>query len=370
MADDTLWPDLLQRIAEQVHAFGCIVFEWQGNPGSRRIVPTLESSVHEHETVLTYLEKCRDTETEDQNIFEAHSLVADGVDLIEDDVLAPSLSALKQRKNVIALQRMGILHRAAGLLSKDNPTVSRFSIQLGHDRGRFNAEEKHYLSGVLPHIAKALELGRPAKQLATINQTLLASINQLMIGVCILDSAGRKIVTNQEFDRQCAEHRVFAIGRDGVLAFSRPEDQRRFNVQTDDVFNHGKFGARPRKEAISIGDQSFLCVELVPLRDFDELGSGLFGGFVLYSMDTSRPLSFNSAQIVDTYDLTQAELAVLALVAEGLTNAEISERRDRSVATINAQVKSILSKTQCSTRTQLVRLMSSFEGRFVAPTSE
>jgi DNA-binding NarL/FixJ family response regulator len=58
------------------------------------------------------------------------------------------------------------------------------------------------------------------------------------------------------------------------------------------------------------------------------------------------------------------------MVAEGLTNAQIAERRNRSIATINTQVKSILSKTQCLTRTQFVRLMMSFSTDFVANTNK
>jgi DNA-binding CsgD family transcriptional regulator len=53
------------------------------------------------------------------------------------------------------------------------------------------------------------------------------------------------------------------------------------------------------------------------------------------------------------------------MVAEGLTNAQIAERRDRSIATINTQVKSILSKTQCLTRAQFVRLVLGFGTNFI-----
>lgn len=55
---------------------------------------------------------------------------------------------------------------------------------------------------------------------------------------------------------------------------------------------------------------------------------------------------------------TESELAVL--IADGLTNREIADRRSRSVETVNVQVKSLLSKTQCANRTQLVRLLMSF----------
>ncbi|MFT3688650.1 helix-turn-helix domain-containing protein [Paenirhodobacter sp.] len=57
--------------------------------------------------------------------------------------------------------------------------------------------------------------------------------------------------------------------------------------------------------------------------------------------------------------LTDSETSLVGLMAEGLTNREISARRNRSVETVNSQAKSLLSKTDRINRTQLIRLASS-----------
>ena len=65
------------------------------------------------------------------------------------------------------------------------------------------------------------------------------------------------------------------------------------------------------------------------------------------------------------FGLTESEMLLTGMIAEGLTNRQIAERRYRSQETINAQVKSVLSKTQCSNRTQLVRLLSTYGMEFL-----
>jgi len=360
VADPGLWPRVLQGVADDVNARGAIVFEWTHDGGARRLNAALMSEVYDAAAIETYLAKCFASESRDQDIFEAHSLRADGIDLIEDDVLAPDLDTLKALPNVAVLQKLGLLHRAAGLLNKDNVTQSRFSIQLGAERGRLEAEEKAYLHGVLPHIAKAMDLGRAARQVVRLHGALLAAMDRIRIGVCILDSQGRIAEANEEMRRQLERGQVFCSDPGGALRFHRTEDERRFDALKADAMAHGQFGARPRKEAIGTQTDGYLCIEVAPLHTLSELGTAPFDGYVLYSTDTARPFACQTAPVQAAFGLTEVELEVLEQIAQGLTNVQISQHRDRSVATVNAQVKSILSKTQCATRTQLVRLMMSF----------
>ena len=360
IADQTLWPEILQRLAEQINAVGCIVFEWGGLVHQRELAVSTASSFYDTEQINFYIEKFSDEEARDQDIFEAHSLNSDEIDLIQDDVLAASLEELKAQKNVETLRKLGILHRAAGLLNKDNSAHARFSVQLGVGRGRLSVAEQRHISLILPHVAKALDLGRPAKQLASEHSGLLAAMDRLTIGVSILDAKGNLVVENEEFRRQRDAFRIFGITPSGSLHLFKPGDQKRFETLKADALNHGKFGARPRKEAIAADHDTFLCIEVAPLQRSGEIGSKAFDGYIVYSSDTSLPVRCQTLPIKLAYGLTDAELSVVDEIAQGLTNRQIAERRDRAVATVNAQVKSILSKTHCSTRTQFVRLMMSF----------
>lgn len=363
------WPSVLDRIAEGIGAKGAIVFEWSALGPGRVLSATHFSNFFDETQLLTYIDKCQAFEAADQDIFEAHSLNSDGINLIDDGVLAPSVAALKARKNVQILEKFGILHRAAGLLNKDNPLQSRFSVQLGAERGPLTAENRAYLSSVLPHVAKALDLGRPAKQLALENQGLIASMDRLLIGICVLDGQGRMVTMNSEFRRQLERYRTFDLPPDGTLRLSRPGDQKRFEHLKSDCVHHGQFGARPRKEAVATDEEALLCIELVPCTYNAEIGSKMFGGYILNSVDTSLPIHCATPAIQQAYGLTDTELSLVDAIADGKTNAQIAAERDRALATVNTQVKSILGKTRCASRTQFVRLMMGFGGRYLGDIS-
>lgn len=365
VANQALWPDVLDRVARRIDARGCVIIEWPQAPEDLRLKATHFSGGFEAEVIQGYIERCAPWEVEDWKVFERLSREQDEIDLIDDSVLAPTLEALKQRPNVQALQRFGLLHRAGGLLNKDNKVQSRFSIQYGAERGRPTGEERRWMSEVLPHIAKALELGRPARELAEQKAGMLVAIDRLAVGVCVLDSNGCVVVKNTEFDRQLAEIPAFRVDRYGKLFMNRDEDQALFASLCADAMRHGRHGARPRKEAIGAGTGEHLCIEVIPLDQAADFGSSRFGGCVLYSQDPSVPMACDTGAIQRAYGLTDAELQLVDLICEGLTNAQIAERRDRSISTINSQVKSILAKTDCATRTQFVRLTMSFGGSYL-----
>lgn len=364
-ADAERWPDILQQIAGQVGAVGCIVFEWKDHQDSRALAVTAASSYYDISQIEKYIARFRNEEGRDQDVFEAHSLQSDQIDLIQDDVLAPTVSELRALENVATLEKLGIRHRAAGLLNKDNSNEFRFSIQLGIDRGQLTEQEQRTIRQLLPHVAKAFDLGRPATQLARAHQSLLSAMDQLTIGVCVLDAAGCMVVENEEFRRQRDDYRVFYFDGSGKLRLFKSDWETRFEVLKQDVFNHGKFGARPRKEAVAANEDVYLCIEVVPLRRSNEMGTQSFDGFIVYSSDTSKPLTCQTLPIQHAFGLSEAELSLVDAISRGLTNSQIADQRNRSVATVNSQVKSILSKTGCATRTQFVRLMMSFGADFV-----
>lgn len=364
VADQSRWTAVLDKITHDLNARGSLIFEIQ----EQALVTPYFSSWYQPDALADYNAAFFDLEMADQDVFLQHSTRQDGIEILPDSILYDDIEAFKQRKNVRYVMNVGILHRAAVLLNKDNPHLSRFSVQFGADRGGITPQEMAYLNQYLPHIAKALDLGRPARQLQQRHNGLLAAIDKLTIGVCLLDRNGCVILSNEEFDRQRDAYRTYRIAANGVLQLIRATDQQQLEALKEHAFNHGQFGARPRKEAIATDQGNVLCIEITPLHSADEIGTRAFDGYVVYSTDTSQPMQCNTSPLQQVFGLTETELALTDAISRGLTNAQIAERRNRSVSTVNAQVKSILSKTQCATRTQFVRLLMSFGIDFVDPS--
>lgn len=370
VVDSTLWPGVFEQFAQKIGAAGVVVFEMDGIGPDRVLQASHHSSGYDPALIDGYVRQFAAEEMAEQEIFARYSLITDGINLIDDSVLMKSDEDLFQQPNVRWLMQVGLKHRVGGLLNKDNVNISRFAVQLAANRGRMTDEEKARLGEILPHIAKALELGRPAAQVNRMQQSLMAAIDRLKIGICILDGRGCVVTQNTEFRRQLAEYDAFRIDPSGRFHLNDGADEGRFATLTSDVLSHGSHGARPRKEAIGIQRNErpeALCIEIAPLTRLEAMGNRPFNGHIVTSLDTSQALTCDAAALQQVFSLTEAETGLTSMLGEGLTNAQIAERRERSVDTINAQVKSVLSKTQCANRTQLVRLLTSFGTDLLLP---
>lgn len=358
--DHGLWPGVLDQCAEVSGALSCAIFNDNSGLEAAPFSITHMCARYPRDKLHQYNFDNLDQEIIDKTFAKKVLSVSDRIEALSDEAVYEDYGEFLSRRNVLALMDIGLRHRVIAFLNKDNLDSGQFTLQYEDGRGPATKAELSRLNKILPHIAKAVDLGRPASHLAAENQQLMSAMNRLSVGICVLDRQGRVMHENDEFRRQRHDTGLFQISRDRDLKFRNAEDQLRLRDLMASVFNHGKFGARPRKEAIAKDDGGFLCVEMVNLNRVEEFGSGIFGGYVLYSTDTSRPLDLNTAPVQQAFGLTKAETALVELIADGLTNKQIAEQTGKAVPTINGQVKAILGKADCTTRTQFVRLLMGF----------
>lgn len=353
------WPDALHHACEFVGATGAVVFEMVGSPDEPYIQCQNHSSGYDERIISSYLQNYNEEELVDQAILAAHSRRTDDIQLIRDEVLGKSREELDQREHVQAMKAFGIKYRSGALLNKDIITQDRFSFQYSKAQGPMVGWREEYCGLIVPHIAKAMNVGRPTRQLAQHYSMVLDSLNRLAVGVCIIDGRRNVIVTNMEFDRQAEEYDVFRIAADGRLEFGSSKIMKNANDLFSSLAFHGRYGARPRKEALDAASEenpSELCIEVIPLSDTRRFDRRMGNGSILFSLDTSRHSGIDVDKVGDLYQLTGSERDVLKYMAEGLTNPQIAEACNKSRETVNSQVKSILSKTMSANRTQLIRL--------------
>lgn len=364
--DQNRWPAVLDQIAHMVSARGIIIFNMSNEDGA--LTAPLISSHYERPAVEAYLAEFAAYELMDQRVFARHSIASDGIDLISDDVLASSAAELADRPNARAMAEFDIIHRAGALLSKDDETRGRFSVQFSAEHGPLGPIDRRKLALYLPHVAKALELARPIDRLQGMTDTLAAALDRLRIGVCLIRADRSVIAQNAEFRRQTSELGIFHVNRNGRLESREPDGRAWLEELIADPRRHGRFGARPRKEALSAlrtDGMVSLSVEIAPLAALGDFGHRGPNGYVLYSLDTSRPVDIDVEAVRRVLALTGAETDLLSCLADGLTNREIADRRARSVETINTQVKSLLAKADCANRTQLIRRSVTIGSRFL-----
>lgn len=363
VSDVELWPSILDRITELTGSRGCIIFEWQKRGELRSLEAPLISTSYQRELVDEYIRRFHEYETRDHDMLDRALLSRDGIDLVSEEILYDNEEDYLARPHVQELKKLGIRYRTGALLDKDNPYRARFSLAMTEERGPFVETEVALLKDLLPHLAKALELSRSVSLGLSARETLLTVLDQLTVGICLLDGEGNLIVSNEEFDRQRDKYNAFHIDARGRLSLNEYADRRKFARLLSDALNHGRYGARPRKEAVVFESSDLsgsLCIEIVPLDRSRASGTAPIGGALVISRDTEMQISIDLDLVRNVFELTGAEASIVEQVCEGLTNSEIAQRRERSVETINSQLKTIFNKTRAINRTQLVRLLCNF----------
>ncbi|AKI02710.1 transcriptional regulator, luxR family [Hoeflea sp. IMCC20628] len=357
------WPDILDKVAELVDARGAFVFDISTSVHTPSVCATYNTSNYERVLVDEYLRLFNKQELRDQRIFAEYSQLTDGIELIPDTVLGPTRAVIDSRPNAKMMANYGISFRAGALLNKDHLYSDRFAMQFSRRAGLPTGERLQAINTIMPHIAKALDMGRQTTRVIGAEKALLETFNHFRIGICILSTNGGIVFKNVEFDRQLEVHTAFALNAHGRLVANDPKVRAELDTLFSGVEQHGKFGGRPRKEAVLHPlrqDEAALCIEVCPLFSGNIIGETNLNGFVLFSLDTSQKYSVDTRYLAQVFSLTPSEEAVLAMIADGMTNAQISEQRNRSPETIYTQVKTLLSKTMTQNRAQLIRMATGF----------
>lgn len=109
------------------------------------------------------------------------------------------------------------------------------------------------------------------------------------------------------------------------------------------------------KEALEGGASGYLLKDSKPELIYASLNHVLSGGFVLdetvalEAIGKKRPM-----QKIDDFNLTDREIQLITLIAEGFSNKQIGERLFLTEGTVKNNITTLLSKLQLKDRTQIV----------------
>ena len=353
------WPMVLQDIADQAGAFGAMVFDRALSGEGEAVVLRMCSQVYDPKIVETYVAAQNALEVQDQARFAGLSSQGDEVNLIRCDDLAPSRAALEGQANVKAMMSMGIYYRAGALLAKDSDAMDRFALQFRRSQGPISEQARQRVTGLLPHVAKSLSIGRAYAQLGTARAAFAAVVDGLPFGVCFVRAGGRGqfdvLYGNSEAARL---GETYGLQRGGQLVASRLPDTLRA-LLLEGAAAHGRFGARPRREGAILSHElgvGGLFIEIAPLSQHHEFGHFDAKTYMISMLDSLRQHQLDIKVLRRFFPMSAAEIEVLELVVDGHTNAKIAEIRGRSLETVNSQVKALLQKSGTCNRTELVRL--------------
>lgn len=363
------WPAVLQDISGKVGAFGAMIFDcgWQG--ATERVALRHCSSVYDPELVGWYVDTFNAYEVADQGQFARLSSQGDEVNLIRCDDLYASRTELESRPNMAAMMNFGVHYRAGALLSKDTTAMDRFALQFRKEQGPISETARLEMQFLLPHVAKALAMGRALEASEWQRMAMSRALDALPFGIGIVRGGGDIIYRNSEFDVLCDDFRLTRKTSAAKLLVSALPLAMQGLLRT--AMDHGKFGARPLREAALIPGAvpgTGLFIEISPIRDHPEFERFGENCFLISLLDTQRAHNVNAETVRRYFPMTESEMAVLDLLVKGHTNAEIADLRGRSLETVNSQMKALIRKSGTRNRTELVRVAVSLSVSAMKPT--
>lgn len=256
-------------------------------------------------------------------------------------------------------ERFGVVARGGAQLNTHGAWKDFITVQLGRKWDDVPAEFWKMLELTVPHLSKAVEIGRTFSVLRLRYQAILAALDKVGIGMCIATGAGAIAVSNEEAQRILSCRDGLSFSRDGHLAARNDDLTARLKAAIHTTAQTAKGSGIDDEISItcprSSGKTPFLIV-VSPLRDSNAELEPHFSGSLICIIDPDETAEFSIDGLSRIFGLSTAEAGVCEALVHGGTVKIIADQRGVSPETVRSQVRSIYSKTNVTNRTGLIRL--------------
>lgn len=278
-----------------------------------------------------------------------------------DSEAGAEAAILDQRPDYCFLrEKAGIRRRLGVRLNENAAWYDAMTIGYDLDIDQIPAHCISDLAPLLPHLAKAVEMGRVFIQLQARYAAVLAVLNHVHVGLAIALASGDVIVTNAEADRILSQGDGIVLSKDNRLVCREAVQAEKLRTYiAESALTAG--GEADRSEGFvtverSSGAHPFL-IEVAPVSDATgELERSLTAAFVTL-IDPNNPHSLNVKRFATLFGLTEAEGDVCTHMVDGLTGPVIAEMRGTSPGTVKSQMAAVFAKTGTRRRSELIRLV-------------
>lgn len=278
-----------------------------------------------------------------------------------DVATGQSARSLDQRADYAFLRRRVAVGRRLGVrLNSDKVWFDAISLGFDASQPRVPADAAGRLAPILPHITKAVELGRTFAQLKARYRAVLDALDHVQVGLAVALPTGELLVENAELRRIFDLNDGLCKDRQGQLSTAEADTARSIRHHCATAAATA-VGQAQQAEASAViqrpsGRAGFL-VDVAPLRDTQAELDASMDGALITVIDPEHVTPLKIERFAKLYGLSRAEAEVCRLIAEGISVADIAEKRGTTSITAKNQVAAVLSKTQTRRRAELVRLI-------------
>jgi DNA-binding CsgD family transcriptional regulator len=252
--------------------------------------------------------------------------------------------------------RLGFYWAVGSVFSVNHDLKGAIGIHRPRGSPAFDAQDRHHLGMLLPHLSRAMLMQRRLEGLTQANQIVLDALENLSVGMMAVDSQANLLYANPTGERLLRTGGGIGCRQGRLVAFD-PSAHSRLLQLIHDAGVAGLGGPEEGGGVVSLTgpEGRRLSVLVCPLRPY---------GFSLASADPAALLIFGDPEasaststqaLMEFFGLTPAEARLTAALVAGERLEEYAERLKISVNTARTQSKQVFAKTGCGGQVELVR---------------
>ena len=258
-------------------------------------------------------------------------------------------------------EKFGIRRKLGARLSDNKRYIDTFAVQFASDIEIIPEIYENRMAFLVPHIAKAVETGAIFRKLQKQYMAVLSALNHVGIGLCVAESDGTIVVSNNEAARIMDSGNGVSLSTEKRLVCGDDED-------TKFLENCVKQAASPSDRQTAVAERVIslrstqphnnpIIVEVSPLQDQLQEITTEYDLALIQMVDTGCHSHCSVDSFSFAYGLTKSESEVAKLILQGLQNNEIADSRNTSLDTAKTQISKVMRKGGVNSRVQLIRLM-------------
>jgi DNA-binding CsgD family transcriptional regulator/PAS domain-containing protein len=252
--------------------------------------------------------------------------------------------------------RLGFFWAVGGTVEVEQRVRGAIGIHRTRDAGAFQEEDKRRLAMLLPHLSRAMLLGRRLRGLTQNNRIVLDAVEKLAVGMIAVDAQSTLLFANPTAERLL--HAGLGLmcrqGRLGVTDPTKDGELRRL-IQKAGLAAFGRSSEAGGVLVLPRAVGRPLSLLVCPLAPH-ALTTGLpVAAALLIFGDPDASPSTSTQALMGFYGLTHAEARLMAALVDGESLEDYADRRQISINTARTQSKQIFAKTGQGRQADLIR---------------
>lgn len=350
--DARLWQGTAGKIAKAFDSTSTVV-KFHGTAGDVELLETTNNLV------------VAETRREWAEEWHRHDLwversVAHGLDKIVTDAML--VTPEEQRNSGFYREWLGaldIFHMVGAAFTIGEGAVGVLGIHRPETASAYNAHDRHRTALLLPHLARAVQLGRQLSHASLAQMAALDALDRLDTGVLVLDQRGRIIHANAAAEASLRESTDLGMLH-GRFYLRDPLLQDRFTLALCAAIaaaaGRGS-GRAPAALAITRAERLPLTLSVAPLRPRWSRALDPGPMAIVFLKDAERP-TLHLDRLRELFGLTPTEAVIAADLGAGKSPEDIAGRQRIAIGTVRWHLKSILAKTGTGRQAEAAALLS------------